>query len=48
MQVSEVALRTGFGSFSYFSKVFKRDVGQSPTEYRRRKQKELEHADKKV
>lgn len=33
--LSEIALDTGFGSFSYFSTVFKRNVGISPREFRR-------------
>lgn len=34
--ISEVALKTGFNSFSYFGKVFREQVGISPSEYRRR------------
>lgn len=34
ISVSEVALKCGFNSFSYFSKAFKGAVGISPTEYR--------------
>lgn len=33
--VSEIALKTGFNSFSYFGKVFKRIVGTTPSEYRK-------------
>ena len=33
--ISEIALTTGFHSFSYFSKVFRARVGVSPSEYRR-------------
>lgn len=32
--ISEIALATGFGDFAYFSKVFKKHTGYSPTEYR--------------
>ena len=34
--LSEIAMSTGFGSFSYFSSSFKRLEGITPTEYRRR------------
>lgn len=34
--VSEIALATGFSDFAYFSKVFKKHTGHSPTEYRER------------
>lgn len=34
--VSEIALKTGFNSFSYFGKVFKNIVGETPSEYRKR------------
>lgn len=33
--VSEIAMNTGFGSFSYFSTVFKQNVGISPHEFRK-------------
>lgn len=33
--ISEIALKTGFNSFSYFSKVFKRFVGMTPSEFKR-------------
>ncbi|MBQ8372218.1 MAG: helix-turn-helix domain-containing protein [Clostridia bacterium] len=32
--ISEIAIGVGFNSFSYFSKVFKRQTGMSPSEYR--------------
>lgn len=32
--ISDIAIRTGFNSFSYFSKMFKRLVGKTPTAYR--------------
>lgn len=35
--ISEIAVTTGFNSFSYFSKAFKCSVGVSPTEYRKKK-----------
>ena len=34
--VTEVSSRCGFSSVSYFSRVFKREVGISPLEYRKR------------
>ncbi len=34
--VSEIALEVGFDSFSYFSTVFKKSVGMTPNEYRKR------------
>ncbi|MBQ8740232.1 MAG: helix-turn-helix transcriptional regulator [Clostridia bacterium] len=37
--ISEIALKTGFNSFSYFSKVFKSIVGEAPSEYRKRASK---------
>ena len=33
--VSDIALKTGFNSFSFFSKSFKSLMGISPSEYRR-------------
>lgn len=35
LTIGEVAVRSGFNSFSYFSKTFKRFVGCMPREYRR-------------
>ena len=35
--VSDVAIKCGFGSFSYFSKMFKERAGVSPSAYRQRK-----------
>lgn len=34
LRVSEVAFEVGFQSFTHFNRVFKKIVGQSPTEYR--------------
>jgi AraC-like DNA-binding protein len=36
MPVSQIAARTGFSSAFYFSRLFKRRVGQTPMSYRRR------------
>ena len=36
MSVSEIASGVGFGSFSYFSKIFKEQTGVTPSEYRKR------------
>lgn len=38
-KITEIATRCGFNSSSYFSKVFRREMGMSPQEYRRLKQK---------
>lgn len=38
--VSEIALATGFSDFAYFSKVFKKHTGYSPTEYREKIKKD--------
>ena len=35
--ISEIAERTGFGSVKYFSFLFRRETGRTPTEYRNRK-----------
>lgn len=35
--LTEVAMRCGFNSSSYFCKVFNKETGMSPTDYRRRK-----------
>lgn len=35
MEPSQVCLRTGYGSLSYFSKAFKKSYGVSPQDYRR-------------
>ena len=35
MSVSDVAVATGFNSFSYFCKLFRATAGMSPTDYRR-------------
>lgn len=32
--ISEISLRTGFGDANYFSRVFKKVIGKSPSEYR--------------
>ena len=34
MSISEIALKTGFNSFSYYTKYFKNKVGCSPSVYR--------------
>lgn len=34
--ISDIAIKTGFNSFSYFSKVFKNIVGITPSEYRKK------------
>ena len=34
--LTEVAMQCGFNSPSYFCKVFKKEIGISPTDYRRR------------
>lgn len=39
LPVSEIALSAGFHDFAYFSKVFKKHTGYSPTEYRERNSK---------
>lgn len=36
MRVSDIALKTGYDNYSYFSKVFKKYYGESPRAYRRR------------
>ncbi|MBQ9031566.1 MAG: helix-turn-helix domain-containing protein [Parasporobacterium sp.] len=36
LPITEVALAAGYDNFSYFSKLFKRNEGQTPSEYRRR------------
>ena len=33
--LTEIALETGFSSSGYFSRVFRQEVGKSPTEYQR-------------
>ena len=35
LQVAEIASETGFADQSYFTKVFTRSVGVSPTQFRR-------------
>ena len=35
ISVSKIAEATGFTDFNYFGKVFKKEVGVSPTEYRK-------------
>ena len=39
MSISDVALKTGFNSFSYFSKAFKNETGKTPSEYREKKRR---------
>jgi AraC-like DNA-binding protein len=34
LRVSEIAFEVGFQSLTHFNRVFKRIVGESPTEYR--------------
>ncbi len=36
LSISDIALNTGFNSFSYFSKTFKSIVGTTPSEYRKK------------
>ncbi len=35
MSISDIAIKTGFCSFSYFSKIFKETVGITPSQYRK-------------
>ncbi len=35
-QVSEIAMESGYGSIAYFTQIFKRIKGMTPSEYRRR------------
>lgn len=37
MDISQVAKRTGFHTISHFSRVFRAQMGQSPTQYRRQR-----------
>ncbi len=39
MNISEIAVKVGFSDVNYFSRVFKRYTGMTPSEYRRRKNK---------
>lgn len=34
LEVREIACQTGFGDAAYFTKIFKRETGSTPTEYR--------------
>lgn len=36
MNVSQIALNVGFGTNTYFSKIFKRETGETPKQYRER------------
>jgi AraC-like DNA-binding protein len=36
LRISEIAYEVGFQSLTHFNRVFKRVIGQSPTEYRAR------------
>ena len=40
LNMSEIARRTGFKDQSYFTKVFKSEIGSTPTEFRKRKGKQ--------
>ena len=42
MSVSEIAMSTGFGSFSYFSRVFREKEGLCPSEFRKRRRYRME------
>jgi AraC-like DNA-binding protein len=35
LRISEIAFEVGFQSLTHFNRVFKKIVGQSPTDYRR-------------
>ena len=37
LPITEVALAAGYDNFSYFSKLFRRNEGMSPSEYRKGK-----------
>jgi two-component system response regulator YesN len=36
MNLTEIALETGFSSSAYFSRVFRQETGMSPSEYTRK------------
>jgi len=40
LSVTEIALRTGFGSPAYFSKIFRRETGKTPVGYRKAAEKQ--------
>lgn len=40
LNISEVAFRSGFGTLSYFSSMFKKHYGMTPSEYKNRRHKE--------
>ncbi len=42
--ISDVAIRSGYGSSSYFSKKFREITGQTPKDYRSRSEKKRRHA----
>lgn len=37
LRISEISRQVGIGDYNYFSKIFKRETGRSPREYRREK-----------
>ena len=40
LSVTEIAMQTGFGSAAYFSKLFRRQTGKTPGEYRKEKRRQ--------
>lgn len=45
MSISEIAQHTGFGNSSYFTVCFKKEMGLTPNEYRKQKEKKLPSCD---